>query len=100
MLSKEDVGCRLNGMELRKLALELLKMQHKLDKFWDSLLAVGLDPSESPLSGIDPLTIVGKLYGLTSDDDDDMFRSGWKYLREQPNAPQAMLHILDKRSKA
>lgn len=87
-------------MERRELALKLLKMQYKLDKFWDSLLAVGLDPSESVLSEIDPLTIVGELYGLTSDADDDAFRLGWKNLRKRPTAPQEMLKILDKRSSA
>jgi hypothetical protein len=85
-------------MEQRKLALKLLKMQHKLDKFWDSLLAVGLDPSESALSEVDPLTIVGELYWLTSDEDDDTFRLEWKNLRKRPTAPEEMLNILDKRS--
>lgn len=87
-------------MKQRELALKLLKMQYKLDKFWDSLLDVGLDPSESILSEIDPLTIVGELYGLTSDADDDAFRLGWKNLRKRPTAPQEMLKIIDKQSNA
>lgn len=84
-------------MERQELALKLLEMQFKLDTFWESLISVGLNPGESLLSEIDPLTIVGELYGLTSEEDDDAFRSEWSTFSERPNVAQAMLARLEKR---
>lgn len=78
------------------MALKLLEMQVKLDAFWESLIAVGLNPGESLLSEIDPLTIVGELYGLTSEENDDAFRSEWSTLSERPNVAQEMLARLEK----
>lgn len=84
-------------MERQELALKLLEMQVKLDTFWQSLIDVGLNPGESLLSEVDPLTIVGELYGLTSEEADDAFRSEWCTLNERPNVAQAMLASLEKR---
>lgn len=84
-------------MERQELALKLLEMQVKLDTFWQSLIAVGLNPGESLLSEVDPLTIVGELYGLTSEEADDAFRSVWCTLSERSNVAQAMLASLEKR---
>lgn len=84
-------------MERQELALKLLEMQFKLDTFWESLISVGLNPDESLLSEIDPLTIVGELYGLTLEEDDDAFRSEWSTFSERPNVAQAMLARLEKR---
>ena len=84
-------------MEQRKLALDLLKMQHKLDKFWNSLLNIGLEPGESILSEVDLITIIVDLYGITDEVEEDAIRFKWSRIRKRLNAPQQMMKILDKR---
>lgn len=83
-------------MERKELALKLLNMQSKLDKFWYSLQSVGLDPAESPLSEVDVLTVVLELYGITNDDDEHEFRLKWSQTSNRLNASKTMVATLEK----